>query len=214
MWNRTAERKQVEITLCNQIWCQTAAKLRKKTYVYTTWLPVLDYKHHTTKKDIWRPGCKAVCVKGPGKWPGGPHLGCVVLGGTDEHSQIHWWLDVIDLPAVLLGLLQNLPRLSINNPGTTVNLSTSNNNVFFQDKQLDVIHFTHICWLRGHFPHQGVIRLWALYWASITCSLLHSRQCVSNLGAELVDLSVLMTSNDELSQRSPHSAGDLVIAAG
>lgn len=39
------------------------------------------------------------------------------------------------------------------------------------------------------------------------------RQCVSNLGAELVELSVLMASDDELSQRSPHSTGDLVIAA-
>lgn len=36
---------------------------------------------------------------------------------------------------------------------------------------------------------------------------------MSNLGAELVELSVLVAGDDELSQRSPHSTGDLVIAA-
>lgn len=38
--------------------------------------------------------------------------------------------------------------------------------------------------------------------------------CLPNLGTELVELSVLMAGNDELSQRSPHSTGDLVVAAG
>lgn len=45
-------------------------------------------------------------------------------------------------------------------------------------------------------------------------SVYYIPKCVSNLGAELVDLSVLMTGNDKLSQRSPHSAGNLVVAAG
>ena len=38
-------------------------------------------------------------------------------------------------------------------------------------------------------------------------------QCV-HLGAELVDLPVLMTSNNKLSQRPPHSTGDLRLSAG
>lgn len=55
--------------------------------------------------------------------------------------------------------------------------------------------------------------------AAVLHSLLHShmfpdRWCVSNLGAELVELSVLVTGNDELSQRSPHSAGNLALTAG
>ena len=37
---------------------------------------------------------------------------------------------------------------------------------------------------------------------------------VTHLGVELVDLSVLVAGDDKLSQRSPHSTGDLVLAAG
>lgn len=40
------------------------------------------------------------------------NLGSVVLGGGDEHGEIHRRLDVVDLPAVLLHLLQNISRLS------------------------------------------------------------------------------------------------------
>lgn len=39
-------------------------------------------------------------------------------------------------------------------------------------------------------------------------------QCVSNLGTELVDLSVLVAGDDKLPQGSPHSTGYLVVAAG
>ncbi len=39
------------------------------------------------------------------------------------------------------------------------------------------------------------------------------RQRVSHLGAELVDLSILVAGDDELSQRSPHSTRNLVVAA-
>lgn len=133
-----------------------------------------------------------------------PHLGRVVLGGTDEHSQIHRWLDVIDLPAVLLGLLQNLPRLFTNNKGTNSKPLHRKQIMAFSRQAAGCDPFYTVCDM-----------VLGSTWASITCTcLLHPRQCASNLGAELVDLSVLMTSNDELSQRSPHSAGDLVIAAG
>lgn len=37
---------------------------------------------------------------------------------------------------------------------------------------------------------------------------------MSDLGAELVDLSILVTGDDKLSQGSPHSTGDLALAAG
>lgn len=46
-------------------------------------------------------------------WLVGSHLCSVVLGGADEHSQVHWGLDVVDVPGVLLGFLQDLPRLPI-----------------------------------------------------------------------------------------------------
>lgn len=49
------------------------------------------------------------------------YLGTVVLGGTDEHSEIHRRLDVIDLLGVLFGALQDISRLPINDTDKTFN---------------------------------------------------------------------------------------------
>ena len=38
--------------------------------------------------------------------------------------------------------------------------------------------------------------------------------CSQYLGTELIDLSILMASNDKLSQGPPHGTGDLVLIAG
>lgn len=60
----------------------------------------------------------------------GSDLGGVVLGGRDEHGEIHWGLDVIDLPAVLLHFLQNLSWLSTKK---TVTLKTKSAGRFTLD---------------------------------------------------------------------------------
>lgn len=52
------------------------------------------------------------------------YFGGVILGGADERGEIYGCLDVVDLPAVLLGLLQNLSRLIA---ATTAQLGLSNN---------------------------------------------------------------------------------------
>lgn len=51
------------------------------------------------------------------------YFGAVILGGADEHGEIYRCLDVVDLPGVLLGLLQNLSRLMA---ATTAQLGLSN----------------------------------------------------------------------------------------
>lgn len=53
------------------------------------------------------------------------YLGTVVLGGTDEHSEIHRRLDVIDLLGVLFGALQDISRLPIKHSTDSSDLLTS-----------------------------------------------------------------------------------------
>lgn len=92
---------------------------------------------------------------------------------------------------MLLGLLQDISRLSINTTGTTFN---------FDDQE----HSSSSLYTSIH--------LITIYSYSTDIQF-PDRQCVCNLSAELVDLSVLMAGNDKLSQRSPHSAGNFVVAA-
>lgn len=101
----------------------------------------------------------------------GPHLCGVVLGGADEHGQVHWGLDVVDVPGVLLGFLQDLPRLPISDKNITSLTAAS------------------------QFSHFGF-------------------SVVLHLGADLVDLSVLVSGDHKLPQRAPHGTGDLVVVEG